>query len=98
MNNSVDKKALRKGILPYLVIAVVMLGLFYILTVMNKDIKVLTYDEFIEKLDKNKITEMEVVARSSGFVYEFSNKDQEEMLKLINELNFDNTTTDKAPT
>ena len=72
MNNSVDKKALRKGILPYLVIAVVMLGLFYILTVMNKDIKVLTYDEFIEKLDKNKITEMEVVARSSGFVYEIN--------------------------
>ena len=49
-----------------------MLGLFYILTVMNKDIKVLTYDEFIEKLDKNKITEMEVVARSSGFVYEIN--------------------------
>ena len=48
MNNSVDKKALKKGILPYLVIAVVMLGLFYVLTVMNKDIKVLTYDEFIE--------------------------------------------------
>ena len=72
MNNNVDNKAIRKSILPYLLIAVVMLGLFYILTVMNKDIKVLSYDEFIEKLEKNKIQEMEVVTRGSGRVYEIN--------------------------
>ena len=72
MNNNVDNKAIRKSILPYLLIAVVMLGLFYILTVMNKDVKVLSYDEFIEKLEKNKIQEMEVVTRGSGRVYEIN--------------------------
>ena len=72
MNNNVDNKAIRKSVLPYLLIAVVMLGLFYILTVMNKDIKVLSYDEFIEKLEKNKIQEMEVITRGTGQVYEIS--------------------------
>ena len=72
MNNNVDNKAIRKSVLPYLLIAVVMLGLFYILTVMNKDIKVLSYDEFIEKLEKNKIQEMEIVTRGSGRVYEIN--------------------------
>ena len=72
MKNNVDNKAIRKSVLPYLLIAVVMLGLFYILTIMNKDIKVLSYDEFIEKLNKNKIQEMEVITRGSGRVYEIS--------------------------
>ncbi len=70
MNNNVEKKNIRKSILPYLIIAVVMLGLFYVLTVMNKDVKYLSYDEFVNKLDNNKIKEMEVVASSSGYVYE----------------------------
>ena len=70
MNNNVEKKNLKKSILPYLIIVVIMLGLFYILTMMNKDVKVLSYNEFINKLDNNKIKEMEVVARSSGYVYE----------------------------
>ena len=74
MKNSIDNKALRKSVLPYLIIAVVMLGLFYILTVMNNDVKVLSYDEFISKLEKNKITEMEVIARHSGYVYEITGK------------------------
>ena len=70
MNNNVESKNIRKSVLPYLIIVVVMLGLFYVLTVMNKDVKVLSYDEFINKLDNNKIKEMEVIADSNGSVYE----------------------------
>jgi hypothetical protein len=52
----------------------------------------------ITKYDSDKLILLDANHLSSGFVYEFSNEDKEEMLKLINELNFENTITDKAPT
>ncbi|MBQ3297266.1 MAG: ATP-dependent zinc metalloprotease FtsH [Bacilli bacterium] len=47
-----------------------MLGVLYVLNVMNNDIHELSYDEFIEQLDKNKITEIELIARGGGYTYE----------------------------
>ena len=43
-----DKKIVKRGLLPYLFIALFMLGLFYVFNVMNQDVNVLTYDEFVE--------------------------------------------------
>ena len=74
VNNRFDKKTLKKGLLPYLFLFVIMLGIFYVLNVMNKNIHEFSYDEFIEKLDKGKITELSLVTRSGGYIYEVNGK------------------------
>ena len=65
-----DKKTVKRGLLPYLLIALFMLGMFYILNISNKNVNVLSYDEFVENLDGGKITEVEIVARTSAYTYE----------------------------
>ena len=51
--NVVDKKTIKKGILPWLIILVVMLGVFYYFNVSKNEKHDFTYDEFMEKLDKD---------------------------------------------
>ena len=69
-NNKIDKKTLKKGLLPYLFLFIIMLGIFFVFNVMNRDVHTFSYDEFIEKLDKRKITKLDLVARGSGYTYE----------------------------
>ena len=70
MNKKVDKKNIKKGILPYLIIGIIMLGVFYYFNVVNGTKHEFTYDEFIEKLDDNKIKEMYITTKSIGYLYE----------------------------
>ena len=70
MNKKIDKRTVKKGLLPYLFLFIIMLGVFYAFNVLNKDIHELSYDEFVEKLDKNKITKLELIARGTGYTYE----------------------------
>lgn len=72
MKEKIDKKVIKKGLLPYLFLFVIMLGVFYVFNVLDKNVHELTFDEFIEKLDKGKVTELEVVARGSGYTYDVS--------------------------
>ena len=70
MNKKVDKKTLKKGLLPYLFLLIIMLGIFYVFTVMNKVVHTLSYNEFIEKLDEDKIAELHLITRGNGYIYE----------------------------
>ena len=45
-----DKKTVKRGLLPYLFIALIMLGMFYFFGIANRDVTVLTYNEFIEEM------------------------------------------------
>ena len=74
MNKKMDKKTIKKGLLPYLFIFVIMLGVFYFYTVAGQKVNDLTYDKFIEKLSKEEITELTIVTRGSGYVYDVSGK------------------------
>ena len=65
-----DKKTVKRGLLPYLFIALIMLGMFYIFNVTNQNVNVLSYDEFINGLESGKVTEVEVVATTNGYTYE----------------------------
>ena len=65
-----DKKTVKRGLLPYLFIALIMLGMFYFFGIANKDVTVLTYNEFVEEMNKGKITEVEVVTRVNAYTYE----------------------------
>ena len=44
-----NKKTIRRGLLPYLLITVVMFGVFFLITVLNRKINHLTYDKFISE-------------------------------------------------
>ena len=74
MKNKLDKKTVKKGLLPYLFLFIIMLGVFYVLNFLNKDVHEFTYDEFISKLDKGKVTELTLVPRGSGYTYEVTGK------------------------
>lgn len=64
------KKNVKKGLLPYLFLALAMLGIFYTFNVMNKVVNDLTYDEFIDVMNKGEIEELELVARANAYTYE----------------------------
>ena len=68
--NNRNKKTIQKGLLPYLFIIIIMLGIFYFAGVMNNKVNVLTYNEFVDKLEKGKIKELEVTARGTAYTYE----------------------------
>ncbi len=65
-----DKKTVKRGLLPYLFIALFMLTMFYAFNIYNRDINNFSYDEFIEKLNSGKIKELNLVAKTSGYTYE----------------------------
>ena len=69
MKNKLDKKTVKRGLLPYLFLFVIILGVFYVLNILNKDVHEFTYDEFISKLDNGKVTELHLVPRGSGYTY-----------------------------
>ena len=74
MNKKIDKKVVKRGLLPYLFLFIMMLGILYVFNVLNRDIKEMSYDEFITQLDRNKVTELELVARGNGYTYEARGK------------------------
>ena len=67
-----DKKTVKRGLLPYLFIALIMLGMFYAMSFTNIKVHDLSYDQFIENLDGGKIKELEIVPRTSGHTYDVS--------------------------
>ena len=70
MNNKKEKKNIKKGVLPYLIIALIMLGVFYYFNIINSSQHEFTYDEFMNKLDDGKIKKIEITTKGNGYVYE----------------------------
>ena len=69
-----DKKTVKRGLMPYLFVALLMLGMFYAFNMTNVKVYDLSYDEFIEHLDGGKIKELEIVPKTSGHTYDVSGK------------------------
>ena len=69
-----DKKTVKRGLMPYLFVALLMLGMFYAFNMTNIKVYDLSYDEFIEHLDGGKIKELEIVPKTSGHTYDVSGK------------------------
>ncbi|MBQ3510875.1 MAG: ATP-dependent zinc metalloprotease FtsH [Bacilli bacterium] len=60
--------------MPYLFVALLMLGMFYAFNMTSIKVYDLSYDEFIEHLDGGKIKELEIVPKTSGHTYDVSGK------------------------
>ena len=69
-----NRKEVKKGLLPYLVLFVVMLGILYFFNLSNTKVNQFTYDQFIDYMDNKEITEISITPRSSAGVYEIRGK------------------------
>ncbi len=74
MNRKIDRKTLRKSILPYIFFAIVFLAIFLIINFANNKVNTLTYDEFMKALDSEEVTEMTVTTRGSAYTYQIKGK------------------------
>ena len=69
-----QNKKVKQGLLPYVFLLVIMLGVFYFVTIANQKINNLTYSEFMKALDSSEVTELEVKPRERASIYEVSGK------------------------
>ena len=53
-----NKNAVKKGILPYLFLVLLIFGVYYLFNVLNQKVNVLTYNELTNILEKGSVTEM----------------------------------------
>ena len=71
---NVNKKVVRKGLLPYVFLLLVMLGVIYFVSVANQKVNVLTYDEFMTNLEDKNVEEITVTPRERAKIYEITGK------------------------
>ena len=69
-----QNKKVKQGLLPYVFLLLIMLGVFYFVTIANQKINNLTYSEFMKALDSREVTELEVKPRERASIYEVSGK------------------------
>ncbi len=69
-----DKKNVKRGLLPYLFLILLLIGIYYMVIISDKTINNITYDQFLEELNKNTVTEVNITPKSRASVYEISGK------------------------
>ena len=71
---NVNKKTVKRGLLPYLFLLLIMLGIFYFFNVLNQKVNVLNYNEFMEVINNGDIEELTLVPRERALTYEVQGK------------------------
>jgi len=74
MNNNLNKKTIKKGMLPYLFLVLMMLAVVYLVNTLNTTINVLNYNEFMDNLADAKVTKLVVTPRDRAGIYEVRGK------------------------
>ena len=69
-----NKKSVKKGLMPYVFLIVFMIGLYYLMIVSNKTVNNITYDTFLNEIDKNTVVEVNVTPKSRAGIYEITGK------------------------
>ena len=69
-----NKKNIKKGILPYLLLALLMIGIYYMVVIADKKVNNITYDEFIKSINNNDVSEIEITPKDRAGVYEITGK------------------------
>ena len=69
-----NKKEVKKNVIPYVLLVVLMLVLFYIYKLMSFKTYDLTYNEFMAKVSSGEVTEIEVTPNKDGGVYNIEGK------------------------
>ena len=69
-----NKKNVKKGLLPYVFLFLFMIGLYYLMVISNNTVNDITYDQFLKEIDKNTVTEVSITPKSRAGVYEITGK------------------------
>ncbi len=64
------KKNMKKGLYPYLLLIIIMISILYLFTGANVKIHTLTYDVFMDHVNKGEVNEISIIPRSRASVYE----------------------------
>ncbi len=65
-----NRKTVKKGLLPYLFLFLVMLGVVYFLNVANKKVNVITYDEFLGFAREGNVDKINITPNSRASLYD----------------------------
>ena len=66
------KNRVKRSLLPYLFLFIVMLLIIYFVSGMDNKVNILSYDEFISSLNDGKLKELKITPKGSGEVYELT--------------------------
>ena len=83
-----NKKTVKKGLMPYAFILVFMACVMLFLNILNQKVNVITYDEFTKEIVNDNIEEIVITPRSNANVYEITgtlknyNEDESFFLKV----------------
>lgn len=69
-----NKKTVKRGLLPYLFLIFLMFGVYYFFNFMNQKVNVLSYDQLVNSLEKGKVEEILVIPKNRASIYEISGK------------------------
>jgi cell division protease FtsH len=64
-----NKKTVKKGLLPYLFLLLVILGVVYFFNIANKKVNIISYDEFVEYAQENVIKDIVITPNSRAGLY-----------------------------
>ena len=69
-----DRKAIRRSLISYIILFIVILGIFYFVNILNTKVNTLTYNEFLTELQNNTVTELVITPNSSQGIYNITGK------------------------
>lgn len=69
-----NKKVVKRGLIPYLFLFLVIIGIFYFFNMTNQKVNVISYDEFMQEVEKKQVEEIVITPRNRARVYEISGK------------------------
>ncbi len=69
-----NKKNMKRNVLPYLFVGLFILGVLYFMSFSNIKVTEFTYDEFVNQIKEEKIEEITITPRKSAGIYEISGK------------------------
>ena len=64
------KKEIKRGLVPYVFMFLIILGVLYFVNVLNQNIHNLTYNQFMTELSSGEVKEITVTTRDSAQIYE----------------------------
>ena len=74
MNININKNNVKKGFVPYVFLLLALLAIYYCFNILNREVHMLGYNDFVVELDKNNVKEVVVTPRSRAGVYEITGK------------------------
>ena len=69
-----NRKNVKRGLLPYVFLVLLILVIYYMFNVTNVDVNKLTYSDFLDKLKNDQVTELVITPNSSQGIYVLTGK------------------------